>query len=124
MDVAVVGAGPGGAWTAYTLAARGARVALIDPSHPREKPCGGGVTGRALALVSAVLRGRELPATIIRSVRLLDSVRGTGARTALGLPSPDGTPDLLVASRAAFDSALLAAARDAGAEALPSRVTD
>jgi len=129
MDVAVIGAGPSGAWTAYCLAQRGARVVLIDPSHPREKPCGGGVTGRALSLVSAALRGRELPATIIRSVRLVDSVRGTGARTVLGtgartFPSPAGTADLLVASRTAFDSALLAAARDAGAEVLPSRVTD
>ena len=34
-DVAIVGAGPSGAWTAYLLARRGARVVLVDPSHPR-----------------------------------------------------------------------------------------
>ena len=44
-DVAVVGAGPAGAWTACLLARRGARVLLFDHSHPREKPCGGGITG-------------------------------------------------------------------------------
>ena len=54
-DIAVVGAGPAGAWTAYLLARRGARVVLIDPSHPREKPCGGGVTGRALDLVATAI---------------------------------------------------------------------
>ena len=36
-------------------------MALIDPSHPREKPCGGGVTGRALALVAGASTGRSLP---------------------------------------------------------------
>ena len=49
-DVAVVGAGPAGAIAARELACAGARVALLDGSHPREKPCGGGVTGRALAV--------------------------------------------------------------------------
>ncbi len=35
---------------ARDLARNGAHVALVDGSHPREKPCGGGVTGRALEL--------------------------------------------------------------------------
>jgi flavin-dependent dehydrogenase len=47
-DVLVVGAGPAGAWAAYLLARAGARVQVVDASHPREKPCGGGLTGRAL----------------------------------------------------------------------------
>ena len=50
-DVAIVGAGPSGAWTATRLARAGARVVLLDPSHPREKPCGGGITQRALEIV-------------------------------------------------------------------------
>ena len=49
-DVVIIGAGPAGSLAAFRLARAGARVALIDGSHPREKPCGGGVTGRALAL--------------------------------------------------------------------------
>src|SRR4029453_16019409 len=52
-DVVVVGAGPAGAWTACRLARAGARVAVVDGSHPREKPCGGGLTGRALQGVGA-----------------------------------------------------------------------
>ena len=50
-EIGIVGAGPAGAWAAYRLARAGARVAIIDGSHPREKPCGGGLTGRALDLI-------------------------------------------------------------------------
>ena len=52
-DAVVVGAGPAGAATAIRLARGGAHVLLVDRAHfPRDKPCGGGLTGRAL---------RELP---------------------------------------------------------------
>jgi geranylgeranyl reductase family protein len=48
-DVLVVGAGPAGSATAIHLARGGARVLLADRARfPRDKPCGGGVTGRAL----------------------------------------------------------------------------
>jgi geranylgeranyl reductase family protein len=48
VDVAIVGAGPAGSVAAYRLASAGARVLLVDKaSFPRDKPCGGGVTGRA-----------------------------------------------------------------------------
>jgi hypothetical protein len=76
-DAAVVGAGPAGAWAAYTLARRGARVTIFDPSHPREKPCGGGVTGRALALVADAIDGAQFPQSVIRSARFVDSGSGS-----------------------------------------------
>ena len=48
-DVLVVGAGPAGSATAIHLARAGARVLLADKARfPRDKPCGGGLTGRAL----------------------------------------------------------------------------
>jgi geranylgeranyl reductase family protein len=48
-DVLVVGAGPGGSAAAIHLARGGARVLLADKARfPRDKPCGGGLTGRAL----------------------------------------------------------------------------
>ena len=48
-DVLVVGAGPAGSATAIHLARAGARVLLTDKARfPRDKPCGGGLTGRAL----------------------------------------------------------------------------
>jgi geranylgeranyl reductase family protein len=48
-DVAVIGAGPAGSVTAIHLARRGARVLLLDrATFPRDKPCGGGLTLRAV----------------------------------------------------------------------------
>jgi geranylgeranyl reductase family protein len=51
-DVAIVGAGPAGSAAAYHLATAGASVLLLDKAtFPRDKPCGGGVTGRAARLL-------------------------------------------------------------------------
>jgi geranylgeranyl reductase family protein len=48
-DVLIVGAGPAGSATAIHLARGGASVLLADKARfPRDKPCGGGLTGRAL----------------------------------------------------------------------------
>ncbi len=120
-DVAVIGAGPSGSWTAYLLAAQGARVALIDGSHPREKPCGGGVTGRALALVAPVLPDLLDAGTRIGSARFVHAASARACTVPLG---DEGTSSLLVASRRSFDLKLLALARDAGAELRPARATD
>ncbi|HEX9368810.1 MAG TPA: FAD-dependent monooxygenase, partial [Vicinamibacterales bacterium] len=113
-DAVVVGAGPAGAMAARDLGRRGARVALVDGSHPREKPCGGGVTGRALDLV---LAGAEIPAGCA-----IDAVtfEAGGRRARVALPGAD---HLRVFSREAFDAALVRQATDAGAELLRSRVT-
>jgi geranylgeranyl reductase family protein len=48
-DVVVIGAGPAGAGTAARLHQRGVRdVLVLDRARfPRDKPCGGGLTGRA-----------------------------------------------------------------------------
>ena len=119
-DVAVVGAGPSGSWTATLLAKRGARVLLIDPSHPREKPCGGGITGRALALIGDALPAGRLPAVRIRTPRFMESTKGTHADVSL----PADATALVVSSRAEFDGALLATAKRAGADLLLMRVTD
>ncbi len=49
-DVIVAGAGPAGATAAKVLGEAGAAVLLIDKSaFPRDKPCGGGISARALA---------------------------------------------------------------------------
>jgi geranylgeranyl reductase family protein len=55
-DAIVVGAGPAGSVTAIHLARAGARVLLVDRARfPRDKPCGGGLTMRAV---------RELPVSV------------------------------------------------------------
>src|SRR5258707_7433665 len=83
MDVAIIGAGPAGCRAAALLARAGARVTIFDPSHPREKPCGGGVTGRALALVADAIDDEALARTHIRSARFshlrASSLRGPAA---------------------------------------------
>jgi geranylgeranyl reductase family protein len=51
-DAIVVGAGPAGSTAAYRLARAGARVLLLERARfPRDKPCGGGLTERALRLL-------------------------------------------------------------------------
>ena len=49
MQIAIVGAGPAGLWSSILLARRGHAVTLIDSQAPWEKPCGGGITAKALA---------------------------------------------------------------------------
>jgi flavin-dependent dehydrogenase len=119
-DVAVVGAGPTGAFAAALLARRGVRVALVDPSHPREKPCGGGVTGRALALIAGVIGSPALPAVAITRARFVD----TASRSAAVVPLRGDGSSLAVASRTEFDARLLAAARREGAFFIAKRVAD
>jgi geranylgeranyl reductase family protein len=116
MDVAVVGAGPAGAGAACRLARAGARVTIFDSSHPREKPCGGGVTGRAHALVRDVLENVPAGATTIRTARFVDSRSGRQTTVALDAGA------LFVSDRSAFDGALLDAAVRAGATHVKSRV--
>jgi geranylgeranyl reductase family protein len=51
-DVLVVGAGPAGSAAAHRLAKSGASVLLADKAtFPRDKPCGGGLTMRAVRLL-------------------------------------------------------------------------
>jgi len=95
-------------------------VLVIDPSHPREKPCGGGITGRALALIGEAVAADRLPSVTIRSARFVDSSAGTAA----AIPLPCESKALVVSSRTDFDGALVAAARQAGAELLRCRVAD
>jgi geranylgeranyl reductase family protein len=43
-EIAIIGAGPAGAYCALSLAKEGYRPLILDHSHPREKPCGGGLS--------------------------------------------------------------------------------
>ena len=79
----MVGAGPGGSLLALRLAEGGARVTLFDASHPREKPCGGGLTGKALRALPAGAAADPLPARSVASCRFEDG-EGAGAEVALG----------------------------------------
>ena len=67
---------------AVRLARAGASVALFDPSHPREKPCGGGLTGRALALVADVIDIDSLPRSSSTSATVEASASARAANVA------------------------------------------
>ncbi len=120
-DIAIVGAGPAGCRAAWRMARSGARVAMIDGSHPREKPCGGGVTGRALDLVRDAFDCGRIDAVPIRGATFEHGSRRVEMTFDDG---PSASPGLVVASRARFDTALLAAAIEAGATLVAERVTD
>src|SRR5262245_3466965 len=111
-EVVIAGAGPAGAIAARDLARGGARVALVDESHPREKPCGGGVTGRALGVVGASAG----PGHVVDRVVFEAGNR----RAAVRMPDDDC---LRIYSRESFDDALLQQAVGAGAVLVKARVT-
>ena len=118
-DVAIVGGGPAGSKAAYHLAAGGAKVALLDDSHPREKPCGGGLTARALALVGSSVAGLS-GGVPIEAARFGHLDRDATVQ----LADDDGVLRLAVASRRSFDTRLVEIAQQAGATLYPSRALD
>jgi geranylgeranyl reductase family protein len=128
MRIAIVGAGPAGATAAARLARAGAAATLFDPSHPREKPCGGGLTGRALALIADIVDIAALPAVAVRSAVVEEPndnrMRSENpARVDLIDRGLSSDSSLVVLSRAVFDKALLDAAVSAGAEHIAEKVT-
>ena len=86
MKVAVVGAGPAGALAAGRLARDGARVVVFDASHPREKPCGGGLTAKALAPVAGGARRRSAARAARGPVPFRFRDRATPSRSQLARP--------------------------------------
>ena len=114
MNVAVVGAGPAGALLAHHLARDGATVTIFDASHPREKPCGGGLTAKALALLPLAPASDPLP------VRWVDACRfesGSGPFVDVRLPRP-----MAVAARRELDAWILRRAVASGAAHIAERV--
>jgi geranylgeranyl reductase family protein len=116
MKVAIVGAGPAGSLAAYHLARDGAAVTVFDASHPREKPCGGGVTSKALALLPQAPPDDPLPARFVSDCRFES---GFGESVDLPLSRP-----VAVASRRELDAWLLRRATGAGAVHVAERVVE
>ena len=107
-DAIVVGAGPAGSTCAYRLATAGASVLLLDRARfPRDKPCGGAVTARAL---------RELPVEIDDVVERVVDRFELRLRHRHGFSREARTPLAYMTQRRRLDSHLLACAAGAGAE--------
>jgi geranylgeranyl reductase family protein len=106
-DVAVVGAGPAGSVTAYRLARAGARVILLDRARfPRDKPCGGGLTLRAV---------RQLPFSVDPVVEDVITRAELRLRYGPSFERSSGTLCLMT-QRRRLDHFLVERAAEAGAE--------
>jgi geranylgeranyl reductase family protein len=107
-DVAVIGAGPAGSTAAYRLARAHARVLLVDKARfPRDKPCGGGLTMRAV---------RQLPFSVEPVVE--DRITRARCRLRYG-PVIERESDqvlCLMTQRRRLDAFLVERAVEAGAE--------
>jgi len=112
-SIAVVGGGPAGAMAAAQLAAGGRRVVLIDEKLAWEKPCGGGLTPKALQQYS-FLAGAEVERNWVRGCEL---VSPGGRRAWFELDQP-----IAIFSRRVLNGLMLDRAQKAGAEIVRERV--
>jgi geranylgeranyl reductase family protein len=115
-DVAIVGAGPAGSTAAYHLATAGASVLLLDrATFPRDKPCGGGVTGRA---------ARLLPFSIEPVVENVVDRLECGLRYRHRFTRRARAPLAYMTQRRRLDHFLLQKAAEAGAEVREGETAD
>jgi geranylgeranyl reductase family protein len=103
-DVVVIGGGPAGSTTAFRLAEKGATVLLADKAHfPRDKPCGGGLTLRAVR--QCPVDPTPVVEEWVDSVELRFRYRAAVVRTARA-------PVVWMTQRRRLDAFLLDAARE------------
>ena len=109
--VVVVSAGPAGATAARALAQAGVPVRLLDrAAFPRNKPCGGGISVRALRRFPYLETALDRIATHAVARLYLEGPDGRAA-----VVESDG-PAALMIRRIEFDALLVSLAQHAGAE--------
>jgi geranylgeranyl reductase family protein len=107
-DAIVVGAGPAGSVTALRLAREGASVLLLDRARfPRDKPCGGGLTYRAI---------RELPVDVTPVVEDVVDRFEFGFRYGHRFERRGASTIILMTQRKRLDAFLAEQAAAAGAD--------
>jgi geranylgeranyl reductase family protein len=107
-DAIVVGAGPAGSTAAFRLSRAGARVLLLDRARfPRDKPCGGGLTYRAV---------RQLPVPVDAVVEDVVERVELGFRYGKRFERSSDGPLVLMTQRRRLDAHLAEQAAAAGAE--------
>lgn len=112
-DVAVIGGGPAGAAAALELGRLGAQVALFEKEPlPRYKPCGGGLTARAL---------KALPVDVTSSIeRTCNEVSLSFGPERLSYAFRTEDPLIGMVMRDRFDAELLGAAARQGVRVFPA----
>jgi flavin-dependent dehydrogenase len=113
-DVNIVGGGPAGALCGERLAQAGFRVAIFDERLAWEKPCGGGLTHKAIEAYPFLIDGPQ-PKKIVRTAELISS-RGHRARFEMSHP-------IVIYARKVLNGLLLDRAVAAGCTTICSRVT-
>lgn len=113
-DFAVIGGGPAGASAARRLARRGASVLVFERQRmPRAKPCGGGLSERAMSYLDFAVPDALIDAQVF------------GARVHFGGASTEVRLDRRVAAlvtRSRFDHFLLRKAEECGARTVWAEV--
>jgi flavin-dependent dehydrogenase len=112
--IAIIGGGPAGAFAAAELARAGREVLLFDEKLAWEKPCGGGLTDKALARWP-FLRDAQVDRKWISDCEL---IAPSGRKAAFHLDRP-----IAIFSRVTLNGLLLNRALDTGAQVLRERIT-
>jgi flavin-dependent dehydrogenase len=112
MRIGIVGARLAGSYAALLLTRQGHEVLLIDDSTHKEKPCGGGVTAKALSSMTW-FHENSLPHTEIETLRLTTP---DGQSSDIPLRHP-----IRIYSRFTLDSALRDTAIRTGTRLVPER---
>lgn len=111
--IAIVGGGPAGAMAAANLAKGGRRVLLFDEKLAWEKPCGGGITHKAVAMWP-FLGDAEIERNWVHECELIGP---SGRRVSFPLEQP-----VAIFSRRVLNGFLLERACKAGVEVLRDRI--
>ena len=113
-EIAIIGGGPSGSMCAEHLARAGFSVTLFDEHLAWEKPCGGGLTHKAIKAYPFLLNGPH-PKKLIYTVELISS---GGHRALLPMDKP-----IVIYSRTVLNGLLLDRAAAAGCRLVRSRVS-
>jgi flavin-dependent dehydrogenase len=113
-DIAIVGGGPAGALCGERLANHGFEVTIFDERLAWEKPCGGGLTHKAIEAYPFLLDGPH-PKKIVRTAELIS---GGGHRARFEMRHP-----IVIYARKVLNGLLLDRAIAAGCTPVRSRVT-
>jgi len=112
-DITIVGGGPSGAMCGEQLARAGNKVRIFDDHLAWEKPCGGGLTHKAVERFPFLLEN-DHPKKLIRSIELIAS---NDQRATLEMSHP-----IIIYSRKVLNGLLLDRAQAAGCEVHRSHV--
>src|SRR5579864_111403 len=112
--VAIIGGGPAGSFAAAQLARAGHRVTLFDEKLAWEKPCGGGLTDKAISRWP-FLRDVPVERNWITACQL---IAPSGRKVSFELDR-----QIAIFSRLPLNGLLLKRARDAGARIVCERIT-